>query len=281
MRKFEGSLTLQTEQRAVVDVTLQVGEVSAAVTVQDVTPLVTSDVPTLGHVLERERIEQLPIGDRNPAQFIVTVPGVIAPYYGRAYGLRTGAIDTLVDGASTADRNYGDWQVPVRIDSVQEMVEETNNSSAKFSRPVNMVISTRSGTNRFHGSLVETHQNSALGAARQRQEYWSKAPQQISNQFGASAGGPVLIPKLCDGRNRTFWFFAYDGSRLVSPKTQGYAVPTEAMRQGDFSGLVDGQGRRLTLYDPWSTDTQNWSRQPFAHGGRLNVIDPAKLSPIA
>lgn len=281
MRKFEGGLTLQTEQRAVIDVVLQVGDVATAVTVQDVTPLVTNDNPTLGHVLERDRIEQLPIGSHNPSQFIATVPGVQSENYGRAYGMRTGAIDTLIDGASTVGRQFGDWQAPIRIDAVQEMVVETNNSSAKFSRPVNMVISSKGGTNSFHGSLVETHQNSSLGAARQRQEYWSKAPQQINNQFAASAGGPVFLPGIYDGRNRTFWFINYDGARLVSPHTQGYAVPTEAMRQGDFSGLVDGQGRHITLYDPWTTDTRTWARQPFSYGGRLNVIDPARLSPVA
>jgi Carboxypeptidase regulatory-like domain len=281
MQKFEGTLTLQVQQTAIIDPVLQVGQVSSTVTVQDVTPLVTGDGPTLGHVLERERIDQLPVASRDPAQLVFTVPGVVSPVYGRAYGMGIGSTDTLVDGASTVDRTFGGWQPTVRLDAVQEFKVETNNSSAKFSRPVTMVVSTRSGTNTFHGSLVETHQNSAFGSARRREDFWEKAPTAISNQWGASAGGPFFLPRLYDGRNRTFWFVSYEGFQIVSPTTRGYSVPTEAMRKGDFSGLVDSAGRRITLYDPLTTDSGTWTRQPFSHGGRLNVIDPARISPVA
>ncbi len=281
MQKFEGVLTLSVEQTAVIDPVLQVGQVSTAVDVKDVTPLVTADAPTLGHVLERQRIDQLPIAARDPASLVSTVPGATATVYGRVYGMHLGSNDTLVDGASTNDRTYGDWQPTVRLDAVEEFKIETNNSSAKFARPVTMVISTRSGTNAFHGSLTETHQNSAFGAARRREDFWKKAPTAISNQWAASAGGPVVLPRLYNGRNRTFWFFSYEGAHDSTPATAGYSLPTEAMRKGDFSALMDAQGRRITLYDPWTTDTRTWTRQPFSYGGRLNVIDPARLSPVA
>ena len=91
----------------------------------------------------------------------------------------------------------------------------------------------------------------------------------------------MWLPKLYDGRSRTFWFFAFEGSRSANPSTRSYRVPTEAMRKGDFSNLVDGQGRLLRLYDPSTTNSTTWSRQPFAYGGRANVIDPARMSPLA
>ena len=94
----------------------------------------------------------------------------------------------------------------------------------------------------------------------------------IRNEFGASAGGPVFIPKLYNGKDRTFWFFAYEGYRQVSRTNWSGTVPTEAMRNGDFRGPVDANGRQFVLYDPWSTNPQTWARQPFAHRGELNVI---------
>lgn len=281
MKKFEGSLTLQAQQTAVVDPVLEVGQTATTVTVTDVTPLVTADAPKLGTVVDRVRLEQLPRSSTNPAELVLAVPGLQAAFYGRAYGMLTGATETLVDGASTVDRTWGDWQTTVRTEAIQEVAIETNSSAARFSRPVNMVISTKSGTNSFRGSVYETHQNSAFGTARRREEFWTKAPQQIVNMFGASAGGPVRLPGIYSGRDRTFWFVSHEQERWVSPRTRGYSVPTEAMRRGDFSSLADAQGRRINLYDPWSTNTVTWSRQPFSHGGRLNVIDPARLSPVA
>jgi hypothetical protein len=280
MEQFEARLTVQVQQAVTVDPVMRVGQAASAVTIQDVTPLINAEAPALGHVLERARIEQLPQNGRYLWSLGQTVPGVQG-FYPRAYGLRVSANETLIDGAVTTDRRwnrYGDW---IGLDAVEEFKVETNGSSAKFSRPMNMVVSTRGGTNQFHGTAFETHRNSAFGTARQRQDIWSKAPFLNRAEYGASAGGPVEIPKVYHGRNRTFWFFAWEGARRRSPVTGLFRVPTEAMRQGDFSNLRDGQGRLLTLYDPWTTTTQNWQRQPFAHGGKLNAIDPSRLSPVA
>ncbi len=86
-----------------------------------------------------------------------------------------------------------------------------------------------------------------------------------------------MLPRLYNGKDRTFWFFSYEGFRLISPATRGFFVPTEAMRNGDFSGLMDAQGRRYTLYDPWTTDPQTWARQPFPG----NRIPASRQSPLA
>lgn len=95
-------------------------------------------------------------------------------------------------------------------------------------------MSTKSGTNELHGSLFETHRNNGIGKARRRQDFYDKAPPLIRNEFGGSVGGPVLLPKVYDGRNKTFWFFSYEGYRNISSEMAGFRVPTEATRNGDF-----------------------------------------------
>ncbi|HEU0139619.1 MAG TPA: hypothetical protein VFQ79_07910, partial [Bryobacteraceae bacterium] len=117
--------------------------------------------------------------------------------------------------------------------------------------------------------------------ARKRQDGSAKPPQLIRNEFGGSAGGPVLLPKIYDGRDRTFWFFTYEGNRTINPSTKGYQVPTEAMRNGDFTGLVDASGRQYAIYDPYTTNPATGEKQQISYQGRLNVIDPARMSPLA
>ena len=125
--------------------------------------------------------------------------------------------------------------------------------TAKYTRPVNVVVSTKSGTDRLHGTAYETIRNSAIGVARRRQDTFTKAPHLVRNEFGFNAGGPVIIPKLYNGKKRTFWFVNYEALRLAQTSTVTYNLPTAAMRNGDFSGLVDSQNRLQVLYDPLST----------------------------
>src|SRR4051794_33431543 len=190
MQKFEGSLVVQVQQSAVVDITLQVGRTATQVAVQDVTPLVQTDNPTLGHTLERTRIEQLPINGRALTTLLQTVPGQEGT---RAFGLRDFSFEMVLDGAALADRYSWNTVTPRQpgLDSVQEFRVENNASSAKFARPTSIVVTTKSGTNALHGSAFETNRNNAVGLARQRQDTFLKAPFLNRNEFGASAGGPV------------------------------------------------------------------------------------------
>jgi hypothetical protein len=262
MRNFEATLTVQVQQPAVIDPVLEIGETLTTVVVQDVTPMVTSTNPTLGHVLERNRIEQLPINGRFVSNLLQTVPGMEGE---RAFGLRDGSSEYVLDGATISDRLWGSaaFRRPPGLDTIEEFRVENNNSSARFNRPTTVVLSTRSGTNVIHGAAFETHRNNSFGKARQRQDFYSKPPQLIRNEFGASSGGPILIPGLYNGKDRSFWFFAYEGFRLVSSSTRSGSVPTEAMRNGDFRGLMDSQGRQFQIYDPLTTD-----RKP-GHGSRF------------
>ena len=278
MQRYEGAVTVQVQQSVVVDPVMKPGQTTTTVVVQDVTPMISTDRPALGHVLERSRIEQLPINGRDFGSLMSTVPGMEGL---RAYGEREGAMEVTLDGSPIFDRVRARSQIrPPGLDTIQEFNVETNSSSARYTRPTTLVLSTRSGTNAFHGSLFETHRNNAIGKARSKTDTNEKPPQLIRNEFGGTAGGPLVLPRIYDGRNRTFWFYSFEGSRRVSKRTTDYQLPTDAMWNGDFSELKDAQNRLYSLYDPWTTDPANYARQPFAYGGRLNVIDPSRLSPV-
>jgi hypothetical protein len=280
MQRWEGELQLQVGQPAVVEPALRLATAATEITVVgDVTPLVTTTNPTLGSTVERARIEQLPLNGRF-FQTIVqqTTPGLEgASSSPRVFGLRSTSMEFLQDGAVLTNRDTGELSGrPPGLDTIDEFKVESSNSSARMNRPAATIVSTRSGTNDLHGALFETHRNSAIGVARRRQDYYDKPPHLVRNEFGASAGGPVYLPGLYNGRERTFFFFAYEAYRNFAATTTSVTMPTMAMRQGDFSGLIDSAGRKITLYDPWTT-TANWQRQPFAN----NVIPQSRMSPLA
>jgi hypothetical protein len=215
MQRFEGTLTVQVQVDAEIDAVLKVGQATTRVEVQEVTPLIQTDSPTLGQFLERQRIEQLPVNGRGYQNLLVTVPGVTWSNQGfgigalvRSYGLPSGSTTLTFDGAAQNEVWEG-WDVARTpdLDTIQEMQIETNSSSAKFTRPTTIVMSSKSGTNDPHGALFYTNRNSGYGVARQRQDNFTKPPYLNRNEFGGSLGGPVYIPKVYNGRNRTFFFF--------------------------------------------------------------------------
>jgi hypothetical protein len=275
MDKWQGQVILQVGQRAVVNPVLQVGHAAAEVTVVgDVTPLVSTTSPTVATIVERERIDQLPLNGRSIQTLLtITVPGLEGPTaQPKVYGLRDSAMDIVQDGVGLQDRNTGAFQSrPPGLDTVQEFRVETSVSSARLERPASAILTTRSGTNAFHGSLFETGRNSGFGVARQRQDTFTKAPHLVRNEFGASLGGPVV-------KNRTFFFGAWEEFRLRQATTTASRVWTSAMRNGDFSGLIDSSGRKITLYDPSSVGpAPAYSKTPFEN----NQIPLSKLSPLA
>lgn len=279
METWSGELTLAAGQSAVVEPVLVPAGTATAVTVAgDVTPLVTTTSPTVASTLEHARIEQLPLNGRNVTTLIyMTTPGVETGSVPRNYGLRY-ATELVQDGAVLSNREFGALPArPPGLDTIGEFRAETANSSAKMNRPGTFILTTRSGTNELHGSVFETARNSGVGVARARTDYYDKPPHLVRNEFGGSLGGPVFIPKLYNGKNKTFFFFAYEGYRLRQSSTRRTAVPTAAMREGDFSGLIDAQGRKYAIYDPWSTDSKTWLRTPFPN----NQIPGMRQSPLS
>lgn len=279
METWKGQFLLQTGQAATIDPVLKVGGTATEITVAgDVSPLITTVSATLGNVVENARIEQLPLNGRFFQNLVaLTTPGVEGSGKPRVYGLRTGSMEFLQDGSLIVNRDTGDVQRrPPGIDSIAEFRVETNNSSAKLSRPASTIVSTKSGTNEIHGAVFHTARNNAFGVARRREDFYEKPPQLIRNEFGASVGGPVFLPKLYNGKNRTFFFVAWEAYRLASASTTSTTMATMDMRQGDFSGLVDSRGRRYTIYDPWTTDAK-WQRVPFPN----NRIPAQRQSPLS
>ncbi|HEY3841240.1 MAG TPA: carboxypeptidase-like regulatory domain-containing protein [Bryobacteraceae bacterium] len=291
MQKWEGKFVLSTGQEFTVDVVLNVGSAASTVTVAgDVGSPVDTVSATLATVVEHQRIEELPLNGRSVATLVVqTAPGVdegsgstnrSATNLPRVNGLKWGAMEFTQDGAALMDRYWGFLQMrPPGLDTVQEFRVETNNSSAKYDHPATTIITTKNGTNQFHGSAFETLRNSGLATDRQRQDFFSKPPPLIRNEYGASIGGPVTIPHVYNGRNRTFFFASFEGYDLRQYTTVGTAVPTAAMLQGNFGGLQGSNGIPITIYDPASTGSAatNYTRTPFAG----NMIPATRESAFA
>lgn len=286
MKRSESTITLQNGQVLVFNPELSVGEVSEKVTVSGETiQLATYDSGTVNTHLDAARIAQLPQNGRNVLGLAQnTVPGLEGGGT-RANGLMGEAMEYSQDGAPMTNRNFGSPSNTAQAilpdpDSVQEVRFETMNSSAQFATPATVILTTKSGTNQLHGSLFETARNNYFGVAKARQDPSNLvAPKLIRNEFGGSVGGPIYIPKLYDGRNRTFFFYAYERFSLRRASQQLMYVPTMAMRGGDFSGLINSSGVLQQLYDPNTTQGANmqYSRLPFSN----NQIPLSRISPLA
>lgn len=311
MKTSEAKVELQVDQHAVVNPVMTAGAVTEQVTVTgNAAQLTTTDNGTIGSVLENQRINQLPMNGRLLETLTQMVtPGVASSGYGgpgsRVNGLEGEGMDWVADGVPLTDRQFGgvnqaQGQTP-DPDAVQEVKIETSNPSAAFATPAAVVITTKSGTNSLHGSLFETARNNAWGVAKGRQNPANfSAPHLVRNEFGMSAGGPIILPKLYDGRNKSFWFFAYERYSLSQASNTPMSVPTAAMRSGDFSGLINSSGVLQTLYDPQTTmyssaggPNGSWPRQSFTQeygegqgnpslcNGHINCIPGSRLSPTA
>jgi hypothetical protein len=279
MNRFEATVTVNVQESADVDVTLLPAGTVTNVKVEDVTPMLTTDTPELGHTLERARIDELPINGRNVSLLLNTVPGMSGT---RAYGVRQGTHDMILDGAPLTDElNGGTITRQPSLDSIQEFRVTVNAASAKYTRQTSIIMTTKGGTNQVHGTLFETNRNSSIGVARARDNATNTAAHYVRNEFGGTVGGPVYIPGVYNGKNRTFWFASYEEFRQRQGNITGFSVPTQAMRDGDFSGVVTASGTKVNLYNPYTTDPTTHLRQQFNYGGVLNKIDPSLESPLA
>jgi hypothetical protein len=284
MKKFQQSIALQDAQNAVINPILQPGSVNEQVTVQgNEIQLATYDSGTISTQLDFNRINQLPMNGRN----VLTLAGETTPGLEsggqRANGNMPEGLEYTQDGAPMTNRGFGgegnsaNAQLP-DPDTVQEVKLETSNSSAQFATPATGIITTKSGTNGFHGSVFETARNNAIGIAKARQDPSNlKAPHYVRNEFGANIGGPIIIPKLYDGRNKSFFFFAYERYSLRSFQSENVTVPTTAMRNGDYSQLINKNNVLQTVYDPATTNPVTHQRLAFPN----NAIPGNRESPLA
>jgi hypothetical protein len=283
---WTGKLTLRVAQEAVVNAAMETASISTSVTVQDVTPVISTEASSLSDVKEYSRIQSLPLQNRDFRAILNFSPGVVSAGfagqgqgYTRVNGIPGGSIDYLVDGMSASERYTNELQrLPQPIPTIQEIKVSTANANAEYSRPGMVEVVTKSGTNQFHGELFELNQNSALSAKPFHQQAVNFL---VRNEFGGNFSGPVLLPKLYNGTNKTFFFVDAEGIRQRSAATERYIVPEAAWKKGDFSNYTDESGNLIKIYDPLTTRldpaTGAYVRSQFPG----NVIPSNRLSPIA
>lgn len=261
-------ILLNARQVARIDARLEVGTTQAEVTVSEGAPVVTTESSTIDSARTHKEIQSLPLnyraGTTSLASFIALAPGVevrgSAANFSIA-GSRSSQNETSIDGISTLGMRNHDVLVDMfpSSESVREVRVSSVSNGAEFQGTANVDTISRSGENAFHGSLFEYLQNGAFDA---RNFYSTSVPFKVANTFGGSLGGPVIIPHLYNGKNRTFFFMDYEGNRQASKAVISPNVPSLAMRDGDFSG-VSG----LTLKDLDGTPFPN-NRIPAS---RLNA----------
>lgn len=270
--EWVGQLILRVGQEAVVDVNLQPATVTTTLMVNDVTPVISAESSSLADVKEAQRIEALPMQTRNFLNILNFTPGVVSNNfagqgqgYTRVNGIPGGSMDYLVDGSTAAERYTNELQrLPQSLPTIQEVRVNTANANAEYSRPGVVEVVTKSGTNAFHGQLFELNQNNALLAKAFHQQTVNFL---VRNEFGGNFAGPVLVPKLYNGRNKTFFFFDLEGIRQRSLASESYIVPLPAWKKGDFSTYKDDGGNLIKVYDPLSTRydaaRKTYVRDPF------------------
>ncbi len=285
-KTWTSTLVLEVGQTVNVDVSLEVGNVQTVLEVTGAAPLISTAGAEVSDVRGFQQIRQLPLNGRSITQLFGLTAGVEGGGNARVNGLKVGSMGISYDGITEVDR-FGGGIVREQpdLDDIQEFRIETTGSDAQFATPATVILKSRSGTNQFHASAFENWRSNAAGLRTRRREEppGTPGPKLIRNEFGANAGGPILIPHLYHGRDKSFWFFNYEGHREVgrasnTPETSlGNAVPTDAMWNGDLSNLVDANGNKITIYDPTTTDPVTGLRQPF----KGNIIPPGRISQIA
>ncbi len=280
-----GGLELKIGDKLGLDFSLQVGNVTEVLNVTAETPLLTTTNANLGTVIDNQKIMELPLPGRDPTRIFQTAPGV-GGINGdlsdlRLGGGRTRLVEFYVDGSPTSSTADARATALPSIDAIQEVKVETNNLSAEYGRTSGGAINiqTRAGTNKYHGSLYNFAQSDILNANTwdANRRGFAKAGYQ-KYLFGGTFGGPVKIPKLYDGTNRTFFFFNYDGERQYSDaSTVTGTMPTDLERAGDFSQTLNTAGQKVTIYDPATYNAATNQRTPFAG----NRIPDARFDPAA
>src|SRR5215467_1212764 len=290
-------LNLQVNQTATLDFTLNIGPRSETATVVAHLSAVDSTTTELGTVVTTEFVANLPLNGRNFTQLLALMPGV-SPISvaqngtggGGFGGLPIGAFSFpsvngqrnrsnmfLLDGANDL-AFLGNYNYAPIIDDIQEFKVQSNNDLAEFGGVTGGIVNvvTKSGTNSLHGSAWEFIRNEHLDA---RNFFLPVRNPLRQNQFGVAAGGPVLMPRLYDGRNRTFFFFAYEGFRQSQSAQNIVRAPTPAQLSGDFSALL-AQG--IQIYNPFSTRPDPDNPGQFVRDAFTNNRIPSQfLSPAA
>lgn len=278
-------ITIGVADTATVDVTLQAGQQSETVNVNADASQLKTETSDIGTTVSPEMIEQLPLAVqgqvRSPLQFVQLAPGFAGSTANsptsqggfKLNGGQQGGTDMLLDGATielaspNLQMNYG-----VSVEAVSEFKVMTNTFPAEYGRASGGIVNlaTKSGTNDFHGSVYDFLRNRALDAnswINNHSNPIAPRPVDTQNDFGAIVSGPVIIPKLFNGRDKTFFMANYEGFRFNTGGSNLQSAPTSAMYAGDFSSIendvVSAQGITYTgrkIYDYTTCTGQNAGR---------------------
>jgi hypothetical protein len=299
--QVRNDVRLETNATVTLDFSLTVASTDTKIDVTAEVPLLQSETSGVGTTLENKLISQFPLVQRDVMGLVRSLPGIIAASQvgdargGRNVfnsnfsvgGGRTSTNEVLLDGAPNTIGDFNGVAIVPPQDSVQELRVETSSYSAEFGRTgggtVNIV--TKSGTNEYHGGVFYYHQNDAFNANSFTNNRNRVArPIVRRHQYGMTFGGPVWIPKLYQGKNKTFFFTAYEGRRDSDP-TQGlFSVPTPRENSGDFSQTFfvragSNAGELVRIFDPLTSRVVNGQRTRDAFPN--NIIPADRINRIA
>ena len=307
-------VTLEVGQTATFDFQLRVGATTSNITVSASAPTLETSTSELGTVVSPKQMNDLPLNGRNFTELLTILPGTVnlntdqnsgggGGWNGASIGqfsfpavngARNRSNIFLLDGANDLNTLSGTYNYAPIVDAIQEFKSQGHNDLAEYGGAAGAQVSvvTRSGTNQYHGALWEYLRNEQMDTRGYFEA--SRAPLR-QNQYGAAGGGPLSIPKLYNGKNRTFFYAAWEGYRYASKSETGALAPTAAMDAGDFSGVKDANGNMIPIYDPQTTTLVggNYTRQTFTQeynegpgntalcGGHVNCIPASQFSAIS
>jgi hypothetical protein len=260
------NVKVDTAQVASVDVKLQTGTAATSVTVDASVAMVNTESGTTGSTVTEREIQDTPLFNRSVLDLAVLQPNVagdagtenpaitsnatVPGYNLSVNGGRPGSTQFLADGVNNTGVSYGRTMVSFTPETVQEFTIQTNAYSAEYGTAGGGIINstTKSGTNRLSGTALWYNRNPAFAAAPFTLATTNRPkPTQKDNTGSLTAGGPLWIPKVYNGKNKTFWFAAYEPHWRRDMLAQDALQPTEGMLRGDFSNLVNGPSGTIPL----------------------------------
>ena len=250
---------------------LTVGQVTESVSVAAEAELLKSTEGTISTTIDNAKVVELPLNGRNFNDLVRLTPGATrgAGGGGNTLNAQTWAVtgsrsdnsNYTLDGTYNNGTFFKTAAIAPSIDAIAEFKIQTN-MSAQYGAAAgaNINVSIKSGTNQYHGVLYEFLRNSAMDS---RAYFAASKPAFKFNQFGGTIGGPLSIPKLYDAKNKTFFFFNYEGFQRRQAQTQVGTIPNAAWKSGNLSRNLDGVSAMPAIFDPY-TGVGTGVRTPFA-----------------
>jgi hypothetical protein len=294
---IQNGIVLNVSQASTVDIKMTVGSQSQTVTVTSEAPLLETEKSDRGVVLDLRSVEEIPLAVRNPIELVEAVPGVtqvtqrydLLPFTNNGNsnysfnGMNGDATENLLDGAPNDMIYQGLSSIAYipSVDAVSEFKALTSPFDAQYGRNSGGVISvvTKSGTNTFHGTAYDFINRTPLFANSWANDAKGQVKSNQSlDEYGYTIGGPVRVPHLYNGKDKTFFFNGWEGYDQNINLVSGTSVPTALQRAGDFSQTFDSNGNLIKIYDPSTGKNVNgvWTRTQFPG----NVIPPGQIDKV-